>query len=192
MKKLFWGFCFIYLNFTLNLNQFSLNVLPDFVGYILLLKGIRELEEESRLFRGVRPFAVGMAVYTAILWVGALLGAAANDGMIARLLSLVGTIVSLYISWLLIRGVAEMEEKRAADLNGERLLTLWKTLAAIRVVTQMLELMLNLVNMSILAGFAVVLLIVGLIVIIMYLIAWKKAADAWDALPPRVSEFEIK
>ena len=71
MRKLFWGFFFIYLNFNLNLNQYSLNILPNFVGYILLLQGMKQLEEESRFFRRARPFAVGMAVYEAILWIGA-------------------------------------------------------------------------------------------------------------------------
>ena len=36
MKKVFWGFFFIYLNFNLTLNGFTLNLLPDFVGYLLL------------------------------------------------------------------------------------------------------------------------------------------------------------
>ena len=69
MKKLFWGFFFIYLNFNLNFNQHSLNVLPDFVGYILLLQGARILEDESEFFSRARPFATGMTIYSAILWI---------------------------------------------------------------------------------------------------------------------------
>ena len=67
--KFFWGFFFIYLNFNLSINAHTLNVLPEFVGYFLLLQGLRELEEESGVFSDTRPFVVGMTVYTAILWV---------------------------------------------------------------------------------------------------------------------------
>ena len=65
MGKFFWGFFFIYLNFNLSVNAHTLNVLPEFVGYFLLLQGLRELEEESGVFSDTRPFVVGMTVYTA-------------------------------------------------------------------------------------------------------------------------------
>ena len=56
MGKFFWGFFFIYLNFNLSINAHTLNVLPEFVGYFLLLQGLRELEEESGVFSDTRPF----------------------------------------------------------------------------------------------------------------------------------------
>ena len=43
MSKLFWGFFFIFINFNLNVNQYSLNILPPFVGYFLLWQGMRQL-----------------------------------------------------------------------------------------------------------------------------------------------------
>jgi len=121
MKKLFLGFLFIYLNFDLSFNQFTLNVFPDFVGYIFLLQGVKELDAESSLFRGIRPFATGMVVYTAILWVGKLMGLTAGGNWVATLLELISTAVSLYISWVLIQGVLDMEQHHGADLNGKTL-----------------------------------------------------------------------
>lgn len=118
MGKFFWGFFFIYLNFNLSVNAHTLNVLPEFVGYFLLLQGLRELEEESGVFSDTRPFVVGMTVYTAILWVGALLGVTGAGSLLSILLSLVSTAVSLYISWSIIQGVREMEERHQADLNS--------------------------------------------------------------------------
>lgn len=81
MKKLFWGFFFIFLNFHLNFNSYSLNILPDFVGYLLLFQGTKALGAESHYFRSIQPFTVGMAVYTAILWVGTCWVWAAAAGM---------------------------------------------------------------------------------------------------------------
>ena len=50
MSRLFWGFFLIFVNFNLNVNAHTLNLLPPFVGYILLLQGMRELEPESERF----------------------------------------------------------------------------------------------------------------------------------------------
>ena len=54
MKKLFWGFFFVYLNFNLNLNAHSINILPNFVGWWLVLQGMEELKHESRYFENPR------------------------------------------------------------------------------------------------------------------------------------------
>ena len=114
MKKLFWGFFLIFLDFNLNFNQYSLNILPDFAGYILLFQGMRELEEENRWFQSIRPFAAGMAVYTTILWLGNLLGVGSGSEyqqILTDILGLLAAIVALYVSWGLTQGVLEMESR---------------------------------------------------------------------------------
>ena len=147
------------------------------------VRRLKELEEESSLFQGARPFAMGMAVYTAILWVGALLGVISNGGWVSQLLSLIAMIVALYISWVLVQGVLDMERSKAADLNGAKLYQWWKGLVAIQVAAKLLYLMANLANISILLGLATVLVVVGFVVIVLYLLAWWKSAGAYEALP---------
>ena len=80
MSALFWGFFFVYINFNLIVNGHVLNVLPAFVGYALIMKSCREMEGESGLFSSIRPFALGMAVYTGILWLGDLLAVTGQGG----------------------------------------------------------------------------------------------------------------
>lgn len=125
MSRLFWGFFFIFVNFNLNLNAHSLNILPPFVGYLLLLRGMRDLETESELFRGPRPFAVGMAIYTGILWLGDLLGAVSSAGWMGTLLGLAATVVSLYVAWAIIQGVQDMESRRNTDLGASGMRRAW-------------------------------------------------------------------
>ena len=185
MKKFFWGFFFVFLNFNLNFNQYSLNILPDFAGYILLFQGMRELEEESRWFQSIRPFSTGMAVYTAILWLGDLLGVGSGSEyqqILTDILGLLAAIVALYVSWGLTQGVLEMESRRGADLNGQRIDKMWKALAAVQIVNTVVGWMANLANIAALAALAVPLVIVGLVVIVLYLMAWWKAAGAWELL----------
>ena len=50
MRKLFYGFLLMFLSFDLAVNGHTLDVLPDFVGYFLLIRGMKEMEAESGLF----------------------------------------------------------------------------------------------------------------------------------------------
>lgn len=180
MKKLFWGFFFICLNFNLTFNGHQLNILPDFVGYILLIRGMGELAAESAFFERARPFAAGMAVYAAILWIGALLGVT-SDGWIASLLELATTVLALYISWLLIRGVLEMEERKAADWGGKPLLGRWKLLLCVQIVSRLLGLMADLANLGVIFTLVAAVSIVGMVCLILYLLAWYRVWNAYEA-----------
>ena len=188
MRKLFWGFLFIYLNFNLNLNQYSLSILPNFVGYILLLQGMKQLEEESRFFRRACPFAVGMAVYEAILWIGAVFGVGA-DSVIGTVLGWISMAVSLYVSWLLIQGVLEMEQQSERDLLGAQMYSRWKLLAGLQITGKLLGLGANVAQLNTLFAVASVVVIASLVAIILYLLCWKRTADAYEA-PPQSAEAE--
>ena len=61
----------------------SLQLLPDWVGFILLYAACNELESESDMFQKPRPFCLGLAVYTGILWLLDLLGIGADLGIIS-------------------------------------------------------------------------------------------------------------
>jgi len=182
MKKLFLGFLFIYLNFDLSFNQFTLNVFPDFVGYIFLLQGVKELDAESSLFRGIRPFATGMVVYTAILWVGKLMGLTAGGNWVATLLELISTAVSLYISWVLIQGVLDMEQHHGADLNGKTLYGRWKAMVAVLLLNYLLALLANVANLVVVMTLITVTVLASLFLIFLFLFAWNRSAKAYEKL----------
>jgi len=179
MKKLFWGFFFIYLNFNLTFNGHQLNILPDFVGYILLLKGMGELAEESACFDRAKPFAAVMTVYSAILWIGALL-AVTSEGWIASVLGLIALALALYISWLLIRGVREIEEQAGEDFGGGALFSRWKILLCVQVISRLLGLMANLANLSVIYTLGAAVSIAGMVVIVTYLLAWYRTWSAYE------------
>ena len=73
MKGLFWGFILVYLNCNLPLPTGGiLNVLPPWVGFLVLFIAAGRLQEESLLFLKTRPWSVGLGVYGLILWVVAI------------------------------------------------------------------------------------------------------------------------
>ena len=176
MSKPFWGFFFIFINFNLNVNQYSLNILPPFVGYILLWQGMRQLEGESSVFRGPQPFAVGMAIYTGILWLGNLLGMGSSGSWVGALLDLVAMAVSLYVSWAVVQGVQDLEERRETDLNGASMQLAWRVMAVAKVVSYVLALFHSLLS---LVG-----VIAALIGVILLLVAFWRGKKLYEQLPP--------
>jgi len=180
MKKFAIGFLLIFLDFNLNFNQASLNVLPDFVGYYLLLQGTKEMDRESSLFAGPRPFMVVMIVYTAVLWLGALLNV--GGGVLGMVLSIIAQVVHFYIAWVLVQALREMEQNHGADLYGSVLLSRWKIMLGLNVAIQLLRVLASVGTIRIVMTIATVLVLAALIWSFLFVLGWNRAANLWEEL----------
>ena len=190
MSKLFWGFFLIFINFNLTFNEVhALNLLPPFVGYLLLLSGIKELAEESSLFEGARPFILGMTVYTAILWVGNLLGM--GSGWLGSLLELISTVVALYVEWVIIQAIRDMEARRGAELNGAAMLTIWRRMLILQIIAQVSALLASISTIGLLAVIWMVLAVFAFVNVVLFLMAVWKGKKLYEALTPSDGNSEI-
>ena len=136
MKKLFWGFFFIYIDVHLDIDMVRIGLTPAFVGYLLLLGGISELMEESALFEKVRMPSIIMAVYTGILYVLDLFGIGlAMPYLISILIFAVFCVLSYYISYHIVEGVMEIETPNSYPLDAARLKTAWVVLAVTHAIS---------------------------------------------------------
>ena len=180
MKKFAIGFLLILLDFNLNFNRFSLNVLPDFVGYWLLMQGMAEMEKENPRFTSPRPFAIGMAIYTALLWVGNLLGV--SGGFVMTVLNLVALAAHFYIAWVLVLALREVEQCREADLYGEMLYKRWKILLGINVALQLLRLLAMAVSIRVVMTAATILVLVNLIWSFLFVLGWNRSDKLYEEL----------
>lgn len=64
MLQIFWGF--IFLLFDINASIYSIDVLPDFIGWILIVCGFVRLSDESNAFIGVKIIGIIMALASAV------------------------------------------------------------------------------------------------------------------------------
>lgn len=181
MKKVFWGFFFLFINFNLTVNGHALNVLPPFVGCWLLYRGFQELEGESERFASLRPFAVGLGIYTALIWVGNLLGVDSGS-WIGVLLGIAASIVELYIAWGVVQALREVEERRQANLNTTAMYHAWILLLVTQVAVYGIQL-LGLVLWSLAAALAVICIFAGLLGIILFLVAVWRSRRLYEELP---------
>ncbi|MDD4113759.1 MAG: hypothetical protein PHC56_12135 [Herbinix sp.] len=135
MGNVFIGFILVFLDFNLDIGSSRIGLIPDFIGYIYILKGLEELDGESTFFMKVKPFVTGMAVYSGILYIMDLFGISVSLGLFTYVLAFVSIAISLYISYNIVMGVIDMEGKYNTTLNGERLKSTWTLLAVFNILT---------------------------------------------------------
>lgn len=140
MRNIFVGLLLVFLDFNLDIGITRVGLIPDFIGYILIYQGLGEISLLSGWFAKVRPFALGMSIYTALTYAGDLLGmwAQQNIWFISVLLGLVSVGVSLYISYGIVMGVKDLEVSEGRRLEGERLYQVWRMLAIFSAITYVL------------------------------------------------------
>lgn len=135
MNNIFVGFMFLFFDFDLNLNEMKIGLIPDFVGYIIMAKGLLEMADKSPLFLKVRPYASGMALYTAILYIMDLFNISTALGGMTYLLAIISIVISLYISYHIVMGVLDLEKSFGMNLSGDILKSIWYIHAGVTIMT---------------------------------------------------------
>lgn len=138
MNRLFWGLFFLILDVFLELGTANFELLPDFIGLFLMMKGMTELAEEGKAFDRGRHLAFGLSIFSGILYVAELmdLESMARVGLwAAELAALVGHLV---LVGLVVRGIRRMEKEHTRQLRGEHLKMLLMILAVLSVLSHLL------------------------------------------------------
>ncbi len=136
MTNLFWGLLLVLLDFNLNLGQVTIGLLPDFLGFYLVMKGAQALPAPA--FGKVRPMALAMAAYTGVLYVLDLTGIGGNLGVFGWVLGLVSLAVQMAILYYICLGVTQLQTQSGRDLGAEKLKPLWMALLILQGITQLL------------------------------------------------------
>ena len=103
MHRLFWGLFFVLLDIDLTLGRASFEILPDFAGFFLLMKGMEELAGTVPRFEKGRHVAFGLFLLSMVCYGAGLLNLepmtkvvlwALEFGCLAVFLRLLKTIVA--------------------------------------------------------------------------------------------------
>ncbi len=170
MKYIFWGFIFIFINFSFKFNGSSIDVLPDFIGYILVINGLNEMMSKSILFAKAKPISIVMLIISSLIFVTDLLGITATLGSLNYLRLIVCAILYLYMTYNIVMGVKDLEGKFLIHLDGDALKSNWTFFTIFYVLSIILALV-PLLN--------IVLLIVGFIANICFLIAFNNSKNQY-------------
>lgn len=135
MKDLFIGIVLVFLDVNMGLGEHTFDVLPDFVGYFLMMRNLEALSSQSGWFRKARPVAMAMAVYTAVLYAVDALAVTVYGRFVSFCLGILAMIAGLLIGYWTVSGVRDLERIQNRDLEGEKLHSFWLYMAIIQVIT---------------------------------------------------------
>lgn len=166
MKLLFLGLLFLTLDIRLDVGSIAVNFLPEFIGYYLMYKGFLEMQEGCPRFRGIKPWVMGLGIYSGVLFAVDLLGIALGGDLIMWILRLLATIARFYVTYTLARGMADLQAP-----GSEKLMTMWQYWAIFATVSHMVS-WLPLVGM--------VALVAAGILAIGFVVAFYKLWKAWE------------
>ena len=108
-----------------------ISIVPDFLGYLCIAWGLRDIKHTSARFVKCETISVGMALASGILFVTDILGFGSiiNFTLLGvDLLELIGFLVVLF---LIFRGVQDIETAAQRDLRVNVLKAIWIGLAVV-------------------------------------------------------------
>lgn len=110
LTKIAWAYVLLYLNFNLSVNGHSLNVLPNWAGYLLIFSAIVLLGAELRSLLLLKPFCVLLGVVSAVDWVWVLLAGQELTGRLFLFFILI-TCVGIYFRFQMLTDLALLAEQ---------------------------------------------------------------------------------
>lgn len=121
MGYIFWGyFCLLFnLNFTFWNRVISLP--PDFLGYLLIFVGLRQMTAESHSFKNAKPFAIILAVLSFLDFIYMI---PIGNSLIFVFIG-IQVLLFLLLEGKILQGICEMETKHHFLLRGKTLQKLW-------------------------------------------------------------------
>lgn len=160
MTKIFIGLLFLFLNINIG----AINLLPSFVGYILIFVGLDEGYECPSL-NASRTIAVASAIIMAVVWLAGIFG----YGMTFP----IGSILELLNTYRLVVWAAEQAEEQGwDDALIRRFRMSWYALAGTVIAATVLSMVSKVMALAwLLAAFAAIIWYV-----LTYYQLWKSAA----------------
>lgn len=113
ISKAIWGYFFLYLNFTINIGNGSISLLPSFVGYIFFLKVIDLLKDEEQELSLLRTLGIVLAVWNVAEWFADCI--AYNFGGKWQFVTLITGLVNLYFHFQFITNLASIATKHQQE-----------------------------------------------------------------------------
>ncbi len=134
MIRLFWGLFFMLLDYKVTLGTAVIEILPDFLGYFLMMQGMESLAGESRCFDLGRHWAFAMSLLSGVLFLADLVNPETMTRVWLWGLELAALIVGLGIVKVTVKGLEEMGKSAAEVLRS-----IWLILAVLLPLCHLLS-----------------------------------------------------
>lgn len=154
-KRIFWGYLLVILDFNLSMNGINIDILPDFIGYIMIGKGLYDLSRiEGTFKKGVNASYILAVVEILKIFVVRNVGTA-----FTFILMIIESTLWLFVIYSICKGIEHEGIKYNKGHISDRAKVIWE-LEFIRTMILMLVSSITFnFNQGILLGLASILLI---------------------------------
>ncbi len=115
LKQIAWAHVFI----VFNINLGPIDILPNWVGYILILMALPALAEEEPSAMLIRPLGIILAIWEGIVWFYMFF----NIQLDVPLVTVLSTVIGVYFHFQLLTNIASISENHDCP-QTDRILTL--------------------------------------------------------------------
>ncbi|WP_096200703.1 hypothetical protein [Bacillus sp. FJAT-45350] len=176
--RLFWGLLLVFLSFRLN----GLDILPDFIGYMMVVSSLGLLVSQNEIFGKARPFAY-ILVFISIFSIYEAQGGAV-EGVTVTVASTfilvvytIENVLKLFMVYYIIKAIYEMAKGNGLHELLTRTTFTWNIYLVVNVILLLIQPFLISVQMHLAAFLVIVMLITFFVVEIMLLVTIKRAGD---------------
>ena len=139
MNAIFLGLALVLLDVDLTIGTATIELLPDFLGFFLILKGMTGLAGENKFFDLGRHMAFGLALVYFVLFIAAVMNPGTVGKVIFWCVGLAALIGQLALMKKIVAGVRQMELDSQRDLKGERIQAMWLILVVLSPLSHLLS-----------------------------------------------------
>ena len=143
LSRIAWAYVFLLIDFSMSVNDFSINVLPGWVGFLLIFLALPSVEEQELSASLLRPLVILLGLWEVIRWVGTLVTGSVFD---VPLLTLILSALSMYFHFQFLTNLSSIARAHGLLEDSEKLLhlrtglTLFTALVTILYFLNLLEL----------------------------------------------------
>ncbi|MBR3973790.1 MAG: hypothetical protein IKJ99_07550 [Oscillospiraceae bacterium] len=139
MNAIFLGLTLVLLDLDVTIGTATIELLPDFLGFFLILKGMTALAGENKFFNLGRHLAFGLAIVYFVLFAAAVMNPGTFGKVIFWCVGLAALIGQLALMKKIVAGIRQMELDSGKDLKGERIQAMWLILVVLSTLRHLLS-----------------------------------------------------
>lgn len=163
MFLILYGCIFAMFDFTINIGNLGVGVLPDFVGFLLLIKGTgHENFKDTKAFETLKKVLVPMVAISLAMYVLTIFNI--FEGTTGTAVTLAYSALKYLVQYLLIRAFIQLEKETGIDLCTRKMTT-WLIASIVLVIISYLGFI---SNIFVLVGMLGVLFVTALYLIQVY------------------------
>lgn len=135
-NKLFWGMMFI----VFNINLGPINILPNFIGYMLIYAGVNILSSQQKIYeKGKIPAIILIVLTLKDIWHNESANILADQfnrfGLITMVIGAVVIVINLYLIYIICKGIYELCSLRGLNELMRSTIGSWKAYFVVDLIS---------------------------------------------------------